>query len=101
LTQASMHVQVFVLEQFMSLPWELTLEWELIQQGNRNSVTCERADQILLQVDHNKYSEKQNNGQSFSLVSAAYYWNRIVMSMAHRQGAHRHIMNNSQSSFDW
>lgn len=53
-----MYVQVFVLEQFVSLSWGLMLAWEFIQQGNRNGVTYEKDDQLLRQVELNKHSEK-------------------------------------------
>lgn len=102
LTHANMYVQVFVLQQFISLSWELMLAWEFIQQENRNGVTYERDDQILRHVEHNKHSEKLKTIVNlFRLGAAAYYWNRVVLSMPHGQGAHRHVMNNSQSTFDW
>ena len=77
------------------------LTWEVIQQGNRNGVTHERDDQMVRHVEHNKYIEKlKTRVNPFRLGTAAYYQNSVVLSMAHRQGAHRHIMNNSQSTFD-
>lgn len=90
------------------------LAWEFIYQKNRNSVTYERDDQLLREVKYNKYNKKlkttvwwfYRTGQlkSFMLGPyyywSAYYWSGVVLSMAHRQGAHRHNMDNSLPAFD-
>lgn len=87
-----MYVQAFVLQQFV----RADVGRKFVQQGNRNGVTYERDDHIIRQVEHNKYREKLKTIVNIlRLGTAAYSWNKAVLSMAHRQGAHRHITNNS------
>lgn len=87
----AVYVQVFVLHQFMSLSWELMLAWEFFQQGNKNGVTYERDDQRLRDVEQNTRSEKLRTVNLFIFGTAAYYCNRAVLGMAHRQDAPRHM----------